>query len=148
MIYTQNTKKAMLLAYEMHKDQIDKGGYPYILHPFHVAEQMTDEDTTIVALLHDVIEDTDMTLDKLKEIGFDDKILQALGLLTHPADLDYFEYIENISRNRIATIVKIADLKHNCDTTRLIEIRDKDVARVEKYKKCIKYLTEKLEQMV
>ena len=81
MIYTPATKKALRLCFEAHKDQNDKGGIPYVFHPFHLAEQMKDEDTTIVALLHDVIEDTDYTFDDLKTFGFDDVIIDALKLL-------------------------------------------------------------------
>ena len=70
MIYTEMTKKALKLCFEAHKEQIDKSGMPYVFHPFHLAEQMQDEETTIVALLHDVIEDTDYTLDDLRKMGF------------------------------------------------------------------------------
>lgn len=83
MIYTPATKRALKLCFEAHKDQIDKSGMPYVFHPFHLAEQMKDEDTTIVALLHDVIEDTDYTFGDLKAIGFDDVIIDALKLMTH-----------------------------------------------------------------
>ena len=70
MIYTPMTKKAIKVMYNAHKDQVDKAGMPYVLHPIHVAEQMQDEDRTIVALLHDVVEDSDMTFEKLTEYGF------------------------------------------------------------------------------
>ena len=87
MIYTPMTKKAMCIAYEAHRGQLDKTGVPYIFHPFHVAETMTNEAAVITALLHDVIEDTDLTLDDLAREGFDEDILTALSLLTHnPAE--------------------------------------------------------------
>ena len=70
MIYTEQTKKAMKLCFEAHKEQVDKCGMPYVFHPYHLAEQMTDEDTVVAALLHDVVEDTEYTLEDLKEIGF------------------------------------------------------------------------------
>ena len=83
MIYTALTKKAMKISFEAHKDQVDKCGIPYVYHPFHIAEQMTDEITTCVALLHDVIEDTNTTIDDLRNDGFPDEVLEALELLTH-----------------------------------------------------------------
>ena len=70
MIYTDLTRKAITVAYNAHQGQLDRAGLPYILHPLHVAEQMKDEDTCVVALLHDVIEDTDLTLENLREYGF------------------------------------------------------------------------------
>ena len=89
MIYTPKTKKAIKLCFEAHKDQIDKSGMPYVFHPFHVAEQMPDENTTIVALLHDVVEDTSYTLQDLREMGFDQDILDALALMTHDKNVPY-----------------------------------------------------------
>lgn len=141
MIYTENTKKALKLAYEKHAGQLDKAGLPYIFHPFHLAEQMDDEDSTVVALLHDVVEDTDTTIEDLAEMGFSDQVLKALQLLTHQKTVDYFEYIKTISANEIATKVKIADLTHNSDLTRLNAITEKDKDRVAKYKECLDYLT-------
>ncbi len=91
MIYTEMTKKAMKLCFEAHKDQTDKSGMPYVFHPFHLAEQMPDEETATVALLHDVIEDTHYTLDDLRAMGFDENVLTALALMTHDkriADMD------------------------------------------------------------
>ena len=70
MIYTGLTKKALKLCFEAHKEQVDKSGMPYVFHPFHLAEQMTDEATTVVALLHDVVEDTDITFEELKKQGY------------------------------------------------------------------------------
>ena len=87
MIYTPDTKKAMRLCFEAHKNQTDKSGQPYVFHPFHVAEQMPDEETTIVALLHDVIEDTSYTPDDLRSMGFDEDVLEALALMTHDKDV-------------------------------------------------------------
>ena len=89
MIYTKMTNKAIKLMYEAHKNQLDKSGLPYVFHPFHIAEQMKDENTTIVALLHDIVEDTDTTFEDLKEMGFNDKVIDALKLMTHNKDEDY-----------------------------------------------------------
>ena len=134
------TKKAIKLMFEKHKDQVDKSGIPYVFHPFHLAEQMDDEETTITALLHDIVEDTDTTFDDLRKLGFSDNVINALKLMTHDKNIDYFEYVKNISKNPIARKVKIKDLEHNMDTSRLDEVTDKDLERVKKYKKCYKYL--------
>lgn len=131
----------MTLAYEAHKDQVDKSGIPYIYHPIHLAEQMSDEITVCVALLHDVAEDTDITLDKLSGMGFPCEVIRALELLTHNDDTPYLDYIREIKKNPIATAVKLADLKHNSDSTRLTVIDEKAQKRIEKYKNAIELLT-------
>lgn len=142
MIYTPMTKKAMKLCFEAHKNQVDKSGMPYVFHPFHLAEQMADEDITVVALLRDVIEDTDYTLNDLKNMGFSNTVCEALSYLTHDDTVPYLEYVKNIKKSRIATVVKLADLKHNSDLTRLDCVKEKDLSRVEKYKEAIKILEE------
>ena len=91
MIYTPETKKAMKLCFAAHKDQTDKSGIPYVFHPFHLAEQMTDEDSTVVALLHDVVEDSDYTFEDLKQMRFSSRVLAALQLLTHGEDVEYLD---------------------------------------------------------
>ena len=138
MIYTDMTKKAMRLMYDAHKDQIDKGGVPYVFHPMAVASNMTNEVSTVVALLHDVVEDTDITLSDLSAFG--DEVCLALSLLTRNSDDDYYDYIEKLSTNEIAREVKIADLKHNSDLSRLDTITEKDLKRQKKYLHCINYL--------
>lgn len=140
MIYTDKTKKAMKIMFECHKNQTDKGSIPYVFHSWHVAEQMKDETRTIVALLHDVVEDSNKTLNDLQKEGFDANIINTLKLLTHNKKEDYFEYIKNISTNPIATDVKLADLKHNSDMTRLTNINQTDLERLDRYKKCIDFL--------
>ncbi len=107
---------------------------------------MKDEETTIVALLHDVVEDTDYTLEDLKNYRFSDNIIEAISLMTHNDDIPYMQYIEKIKTNRIACIVKLVDLKHNSDLSRLDEITEKDLKRVDKYEKAIKTLTEAMAQ--
>lgn len=125
MIYTDLTKKAMKLAYHAHDGQEDKNGIPYIFHPIHLAEQMTDEETTVCALLHDVIEDTSITLDYLREQGFPASVIEALSLLTHDKSVPYMDYVRAIKKNKIAAAVKAADLRHNIDLSRLdsVELR-------------------------
>ena len=142
MIYTPMTKRAMKLCFAAHRDQTDKSGMPYVFHPFHLAEQMTDELTTVTALLHDVVEDTPYTLDDLREMGFPDEVIGALTLLTHDLSVPYLDYVARISSDPIAKAVKLADLRHNSDLTRLDRPSDKDLARVEKYRKAIRLLEE------
>ncbi len=140
MIYTAKTKQAMKLCYEAHQGQVDKSGIPYVFHPIHVAEQMSDEATTIVALLHDVVEDTDYTLDDLTRMGFDDTVTDALALLTHKKGVPYLEYVAKLKNNPIARAVKLADLRHNSDLSRLDEMDEKAKSRLEKYKAAIELL--------
>ena len=142
MIYTNLTKQALKLCFEAHKEQKDKSGMPYVFHPFYLAEQMTDEATTVVALLHDVVEDTELTFDDLEKQGFGEEIISALKLLTHNDDTPYMDYVAKIKTNKIATAVKLADLKHNSDLSRLDTVDEKALKRKEKYEKAIKILTE------
>lgn len=140
MIYTSETKKALRLCFEAHKEQVDKSGMPYVFHPFHLAEQMQDEVTTVVALLHDVVEDTDYTIADLTDMGFSREVTDALSLLTHDDEVPYMDYVALIKNNPVAKDVKIADLKHNSDTTRLDVVDEKVMQRVEKYKKALALL--------
>ena len=95
MIYTPETKKAMKLCFAAHKEQKDKSGLPYVFHPFHLAEQMSNENTTVVALLHDVVEDSDYTFADLQELGFSESVLAALRLLTHDESVPYMDMAES-----------------------------------------------------
>ena len=140
MIYTDLTKKAMKLCFAAHKDQIDKSGMPYVFHPFHLAEQMTDELTTVTALLHDVVEDTPYTMDDLRRMGFPEEVLAALRLLTHNDGLPYLDYVARLKSNPIARAVKLADLRHNSDLTRLDHVDEKALQRAKKYQKAIELL--------
>ena len=147
MIYTNLTRKAMNIAYEKHHGAQDKSGVPYIFHPYHLAEQMgNDEYAICVALLHDVVEDTDMTFEELAS-SFPKPIIDALRLLTHNEKDDYLDvYIPAIKNNPLALKVKIADLQHNLDKTRLTPpANDKEKQwnemRIEKYNTALKKLT-------
>ena len=140
MIYTELTKKAMKLCFAAHKDQLDKSGLPYVFHPFHLAEQMANELTTVAALLHDVLEDTDYTSDDLREMGFPEEVLEALRLLTHDDATPYLDYVDRLKTNPIARAVKLADLRHNSDLTRLDHVDERALARAEKYRKAIDLL--------
>jgi len=142
MIYTPITKKALKLCFEAHKEQVDKSGMPYVFHPFHLAEQMKNEETTVVALLHDLVEDTDYTIEDLMSMGFSKSITDAIALMTHANDVEYMDYVREIKNNPIAKAVKLADLKHNSDLTRLDVADEKALSRREKYLKAIKLLEE------
>jgi (p)ppGpp synthase/HD superfamily hydrolase len=139
MIYTEMTLKAMKIAYEVHKDQVDKGGIPYIFHPIHVAEQMDSEGAIIVALLHDVVEDSEWTIEGLEQQGFPNDVISALKLLIHNKEIDYLDYIWKIalSSNPYAKKVKLVDLKHISDLSRLGVVDEKTLSRSEKYSKAI-----------
>lgn len=142
MIYTELTKKAMKLCFDCHKDQKDKTGLPYVFHPFYLATQMDDEYSTVVALLHDVVEDCDVTFEDLINMDFPKEVIDALKLLTHENDVDYMEYVKMITTNKLATKVKKADLKHNSDLSRLDIVDDYALKRNEKYKKALMLIDE------
>jgi len=119
MVYTPLTNKAMRIAYEAHHGQLDANGVPYIFHPIHLAEQMDDEISCCVALLHDVVEDTAVTLDTLRR-EFPGEVVAAVALLTHDrkGGVSYFDYVRAIKDDPVAKKVKLADLSHNADQTR------------------------------
>ena len=134
MIYTSLTNKAMKIAYDAHHGQYDCNGVPYIFHPYHLAEQMTDEITVCVALLHDVVEDTDITIEQLEK-DFPKEVTEALKLLTHNDDTDYFDYVRAIKGNPIARDVKMADLLHNSDKSRIVDKAAVPAEKMEYWKK-------------
>ncbi len=142
MIYTELTKKALKLSFAAHKDQLDKSGMPYVFHAFHLAEQMDTEEKVIVALLHDVVEDTGYSLKDLENMGFSEPVIHALALLTHEKGAPYMEYVARIKGNPLARAVKLADLKHNSDLSRLDFVDEKAIQRVRKYEKAIALLGE------
>ena len=112
----------------------------YIFHPMHLAETMPDELTATAALLHDVLEDTKTTAETLANDGIPEEVMTALRLLTRGDGENYFEYIKKLKDNPIARTVKIADLKHNSDTSRLDDISESTKARLQKYKKALEIL--------
>lgn len=142
MIYTSMTKQALTLCFTAHKDQLDKSGLPYVFHPFHLAEQMQDEVTCTVALLHDVVEDTEYTFADLEAMGFPPAVLDALKLLTHGDDVPYMDYVRKIRHDPVAAAVKLADLRHNSDLSRLDAVTEQALTRQEKYLQAIALLTE------
>ena len=128
--------KAIYIATKAQHNQFDKGGKPYILHPLHLMNQlMFDPELAQIAILHDVIEDSDITLGYLRNEQFSLRVLQALKLLTHNKGQSYEEYIHQIATNQDAIKVKRKDLQHNSDITRLKGVTDKDILRMKKYHK-------------
>ena len=129
-------EKAIALAVEAHAGEVDKQGKPYILHPLHLMMQMETAEEMITAVLHDVVEDTNTTLEDLRQHGFPGVVLEALELLTHDtASTSYEEYVAAIKPNPLARKVKLADLAHNMDVRRLPEMGMKDYGRLEKYRR-------------
>ena len=139
MINTKLTRLASKIAYKAHEGQVDKAGVPYIFHPIHIAEQMDTEESCIVALLHDVVEDSDITIDYLSKY-FSEEVMAALKILTKNENDYYVEYIKRVKTNKLATKVKLKDLKHNSDLTRLDIVTDEDRERSTKYINAIRYL--------
>ncbi len=132
--------KALEIAKAAHKGQVDVGGAEYINHPIEVAEHCEDEDAKIVALLHDVIEDSEVTLDDLRSQGFKDEIIEAIDIISGRSGIGYDEYLQSIKDNDLARVVKIQDLIHNSDLSRLRVVRDKDRNRVKRYEEALEFL--------
>ena len=144
MLYTPLTIQAMNLAYTAHHGQTDKSGMPYIHHPLHLAEQMSDEFSACVALLHDIVEDTDITLEDLS-LEFPPQVTEAVALMTHDPAVPYMEYVAHIKENPIARRVKIADLIHNSDATRMTAAGfdpEQLNGRLQKYQQALAFLCE------
>lgn len=127
--------KAIALASEKHTGQFDKGGMPYILHPLKVMHYLKSDDMELmcIAVMHDVVEDTDVTFKDLEDMGFTPRVISALRLVTKMPGQTHKEYVDGIKSNLDAIAVKLADLRHNSDIRRLKGITDKDVARMKKY---------------
>lgn len=135
----------MRIAYAAHHGQVDKAGVPYVFHPLHLAEQMEDEISCCVALLHDTVEDTAITFADL-ERDFPQEVIEALQLLTHQKKIPYLDYIRAIRGNSVAVQVKLADIAHNADQTRLADCDMPEEVRAyfrDKYAKAEATLLEK-----
>ena len=128
-------EKAIFIATNAHQGQVDKAGKPYILHPLRLMFSRQNETERICAVLHDVIEDTEITLDYLRNQGFSEEVLGALDALTRRGNESYDEFISRIINNRIACYVKLADLCDNMDLSRIEKPSEKDYERIEKYRK-------------
>ena len=132
--------KAIDISYNAHKGQYDKAGKPYVTHPIYVASKMKTNEEIIVALLHDVIEDTKLTIEDLIEEGFCEETIKAVEAITRKPEEEYFQYIKRVKENPLARKIKIEDLKHNMDLKRIENPTEKDLARVDKYSKALEIL--------
>ena len=135
-------QQALAIAKDAHKGQVDKAGVAYIQHPLFVASLVEGELAKTVALLHDVVEDSDWTLEDLRKEGLPEEVVQAVGILTKKRNENYEEYILRVKQNPLARQVKLADLQHNSDLSRLANVTDRDRKRVAKYQKAISFLSE------
>lgn len=135
-------QQALAIAKDAHKGQVDKAGVDYIQHPLFVASLVEGELAKTVALLHDVVEDSDWTLEDLRKEGLPEEVVQAVGILTKKRNENYEEYILRVKQNPLARQVKLADLQHNSDLSRLANVTDRDRKRVAKYQKAIAFLSE------
>lgn len=132
---------AIKIAANAHSGQVDKGGQPYILHPLRVMMSLIDEKDKIIGVLHDTVEDTDVTYEYLKEAGFDDEIIEGIKSVTRNKGETYNQFIDRVSLNPRGKRVKLADIEDNMDISRIPNPSEKDYNRVEKYKKAKKRLT-------
>ena len=136
-----NLEKAIQIAVEAHAGTKDKGGKAYILHPISVMMRVETEEEKIVAILHDVVEDTDWTFDALRKEGFSETVIEALETVTkYSEEEDYDDFIQRSLKNDIGRQVKIADLRENLDITRIGELSPKDIERINKYKRALQTL--------
>ena len=132
---------ALSIARKAHEGQLDKAGVDYIEHPIYVASQVDTEEEKAVALLHDVIEDSPVSAEGLLQAGLPETVVTAVQVLTKKKEQDYQTYLETVKKNPLARVVKLADLKHNSDLSRLSSITEKDRERLKKYKKAIDFLS-------
>ena len=137
-----NLERAIEIAVAAHKGMKDKGGNPYILHPLRIMISLTTEDERIVGVLHDVVEDRpEWTFERLQAEGFSERVLTSLKSVTKNSnDNDYQAFVERAKSDPVGRMVKIADIKDNLDVTRIGELREEDIARINRYKKALKVL--------
>jgi (p)ppGpp synthase/HD superfamily hydrolase len=136
-------ERALQIAVQAHAGQKDRNGEPYIFHPIRVMTRCTSPDARVVALLHDLVEDTSVTFEQLSAEGFSARILSVLRLVTHAPEVTYEDYIAAIAMDPTATEVKIADLEDNSDIRRLQQVDDKTASRLRKYVSAHRLLTAK-----
>ena len=135
-------EKAIEIATKAHSGQVNKGGVPYILHPTAVAAGVETTEQKIVAYLHDVIEDTDITAEDLLAEGLQNDIVDAIKVLTKKNGVPYMSYLQAVKKNELARVVKISDIKHNMDLSRIENPTQRDFDRLDKYKKALLFLEE------
>jgi len=126
-------ERAIEIAVHAHAGQKSKDGSPYILHPLRLMTRMATDEERMTAVLHDSVEDSDLTLEDLRREGFPEAVLEAVRLMTHEAGIGYEDYVERLKSNPIARRVKVADLEDNSDIRRLSGIEEKDMERLRKY---------------
>ena len=133
-------EKAISIALEAHEGFLDKSSAPYILHPLRIMLQMDTQEEMIVAVLHDVIEDSDYSIAMLKEIGFSDEVIEALESVTRKAEEPYEEYILRAGSNELGRKVKRADLMDNLTISRIKKLTNRDLERIQKYHQALEIL--------
>ena len=134
---TQTLERAIAIAATAHAGQVDKGGSPYILHPLKVMLRMTTLEERIVAVLHDVVEDCEISLDDLRKEGFSEVVLSAIESVTKVPGESYEDFVERAAQNPIGRVVKLADLEENSDLSRIASPSWEDLERIEKYRRAI-----------
>lgn len=135
-------ERAIFIAVQAHAGQRDKSDYPYILHPLRLMMQMETVEEMVVAVLHDVVEDSSVTLKALAAEGMPASVLESIALLTHNNETESYQtYLERLKPNPLARKVKLADLRHNMEFTRLTDLRPKDLERLQKYHRAWQFLT-------
>lgn len=132
--------QAIILAAKYHEGQVDKGGEAYILHPLRLMLRASTEEERIVALLHDIVEDTFLTIGDVRMYGFSEEIVQAVDCLTRREGEEYLDFIRRICENPLARQVKILDISDNMDLTRIPEPTEKDLSRQRRYVKAMAIL--------
>jgi len=132
--------KAIEVANKAHSEQVDKAGQPYILHPLRLMLKFEQTNEMVVAVLHDVVEDSNVSLDDLLSHGFSRTVVEAIDCLSRRDGESYENFINRISENGLARKIKIEDLKDNMDLTRLDSVTDKDLARIDKYHSALRML--------
>ena len=142
MNFDELREKAMQIAEKVHKNQVDKAGKPYILHPVRVERRCTRQEDRLVALLHDTVEDGNIASEYLLLVGFSQEVVDAVLSVSRKRGEDYFEFIQRCKANPIGRRVKICDLEDNMDITRLNQLTEKDIERLKKYHKAYKILNE------
>lgn len=133
--------KARTLAYLYHAEQKDKAGVPYTEHLEHVSRSVNSDEAQVVALLHDILEDTKCGVEDLRREGFSGEVVAAVVAMTHPPNELYEDYIARVANNSLAREVKIADMTHNADLSRLADVTQKDLVRAAKYQHYIELLS-------
>jgi (p)ppGpp synthase/HD superfamily hydrolase len=143
-VLSNELSKVISIAANLHTGQLDKGGNPYILHPLRVMMKMKDHSSMIVAVLHDVLEDTSFSIHDAEESEFSDEVIEALKAITRKKDESYMDFIRRCKQNELARTVKIADIEDNMDLSRIEQPTKNDYERIKKYKKALIELKESI----